>query len=68
MHNWDLLYTTTNLNEAAIVKGMLEENSIQVILLNKMASSYINFGEVELYVPLHLRDIARLLLNNSLLN
>jgi hypothetical protein len=68
MHNWDLLYTTTNLNEATIVKGMLEENSIQVILLNKMASSYINFGEVELYVPLHLRDIARLLLNNSLLN
>jgi len=42
--------STDNPNKAAIVKQMLEENSIKVVLLNKQDSSYLMFGLVELYV------------------
>jgi hypothetical protein len=68
MHNWSLLYTTTNISKAGIIRGMLQDNCIEVIMLNKMASSYLNFGEVELYVPVHFKEVAHGLLNQSLLN
>ena len=42
--------STDNPNKAAIIKQMLEENSIKVVLLNKQDSSYLMFGLVELYV------------------
>jgi hypothetical protein len=63
-----LLYSTTSQAEASIIKGMLEENNIPVFLMNKQDSSYLNFGEVELYVPHNLKDIAQNLLNKSLMN
>ncbi|MGI8952025.1 MAG: putative signal transducing protein [Chitinophagaceae bacterium] len=68
MKNWFLLYTTRNYAQANIIKGMLEENNIHVILFNRQDSSYINFGEIELYVPIHLKDIAKHLLDKALLN
>ena len=68
MNNWFLLYTTRNYTEASIIKGMLEENEIQVVILNKQDSSYLSFGEIELYVPDHLKDIAKQLLNQALMN
>ncbi len=48
--DWVKLITTTSPIQAEILKGMLEENNIAVVLLNKQASSYVVFGEVELYV------------------
>jgi hypothetical protein len=68
MKGWHKLYVTRNYAEANIIKGMLEENSIQVVLMNKLDSSYINFGDIELYVPEHLKDVAKHLLNKSLMN
>jgi hypothetical protein len=68
MMDWFLLYTTRNYTEANIIKGRLEENSIEVVLLNKQSSTYINLGEIELYVPVHLKDIARHLMDNALMN
>jgi len=68
MNSWFKLYTTRNYAEATIIKGMLEENSIEVILLNKLDSSYLSFGEIELYVPPHKKEIALQLLNSALLN
>ena len=65
---WFLLLSTRNFAEASIIKGMLEENHIQVMLLNKQDSSYLNFGDIELYVPAHLKDIARHLLDKALMN
>jgi hypothetical protein len=65
---WFLLYSTRNLPQASIVKGMLEENSVPVMLVNKQDSSYLNFGDIELYVPIFLKDIARHLVDKSLLN
>jgi hypothetical protein len=68
MKNWFLLHITRNPSEANILKGMLEENNIEVVVMNKLDSSYQAFGEIELYVPVHLKDIAKDLLNKGLLN
>jgi len=68
MRGWYKLYITRNYTEASIIKGMLEENSIEVILLNKLDSSYLSFGDIEVYVPPHMKEIAQQLLNSALLN
>lgn len=68
MKGWYKLYITRNYAEASIIKGMLEENSIEVVVLNKLDSSYLNFGDIELYVPPHLKEIAQQLLNSALAN
>lgn len=44
------LLSTENLNKAEITRQMLEENNIDVVLLNKQDSSYLMFGNIELYV------------------
>ncbi len=70
MKNWYLLYSTRNLSQANIIKGMLEENSVPVMLVNKQSSTYINLipGDIELYVPVHLKEIATQLLGEGLVN
>ena len=68
MKNWYLLYITRNMPHASIIKGMLEENSVPVMLVNKQSSAYVIFGDIELYVPVHLKDIAKQLLDRSLVN
>lgn len=65
MQKWFLLYVTRNLPEASIIKGMLEENSVPVMIVNKQDSSYLAFGDIELYVPKHLKDIAKQLLDKA---
>lgn len=47
---WIKIYTTTAPNKAEIIKGMLEENGIHSVIINKQDSSYLIFGEAELYV------------------
>jgi len=66
MNEWFKLYSTRNYAEANIIKGMLEENNIKVVIMNKLDSSYINFGDIELYVPTLLKDIAKNLLDQTL--
>ena len=44
------LLSTENPNKAEIIKQMLQENDINVVLLNKQDSSYLMFGDIELYV------------------
>ncbi|MCZ2224012.1 MAG: DUF2007 domain-containing protein [Chitinophagales bacterium] len=68
MKNWFLLYSTKNIMEASIIQGMLEENQIPVQILNKLDSSYPVFGDIELYVPIHLKELAQTLLQKGLLN
>ena len=68
MKGWYKLYITRNYAEASIIKGMLEENNIEVVIMNKLDSSYLNFGDIELYVPAHFKDIAKQLLDKALLN
>jgi hypothetical protein len=66
--DWFLLYTTRNPAQASIIKGMLEENQVPVFVMNKQDSSYLNFGDIEIYVPENLKEIARQLVTNALLN
>ena len=68
MEPWNKIYATRNFAEATIIRGMLEENEIPVQVMNKQDSSYLNFGDIELYVPGHLTETARQLLEQSLLN
>ncbi len=68
MQNLHLLYKSSNATEALIIKGMLTENNIPVFVMNKQDSSYLNFGEIEIYVDKAFEDIAKQLLNKALLN
>lgn len=68
MKNWSLLYATQNLSEASIIKGMLEENSVPVLLVNKQDSSYVFIGDIELYVPNLLKEVARSLVDQGMMN
>jgi len=68
MQTWQKIYATRNPAEASIIQGMLEENHIAVQVMNKQDSSYLNFGDIELYVPVHLAETARQLVARNLLN
>ena len=68
MQGWFMLYSTKNYLEANIIKGKLEENHIRAVILNRQDTSYISIGEIELYVPAHLKDIAVHLIDNTLSN
>ncbi len=47
-NNWTKIFKTHNAYTAGIIKGMLEEEGIACVEMNKKDSSYA-FGEVELY-------------------
>jgi hypothetical protein len=50
--DWVKIYYTNQLFRAEITKGMLEENGINVVLINRQDSSYLIAlpGMVELFV------------------
>jgi len=47
--NWTKIYSTGKPYKAEILKGMLEENDVEAVIINKQDSAYL-FGELELYV------------------
>jgi len=47
--DWVSIYSTDKLHKAGILIGMLSDNNIKAIEINKKDSSYL-FGEVEIYV------------------
>ena len=47
---WTMIYRTSNPNEAEILRGLLADNDIGAVIMNKKDSSYL-FGELELFVP-----------------
>ena len=69
MNNWYIVYTAKLYTEAAIIKGKLERNDIPVQLLNRQDTMYnIAIGDYELYVPVHLKELALSLINDTLKN
>ncbi|MBL0882807.1 MAG: DUF2007 domain-containing protein [Sediminibacterium sp.] len=68
MNQWQKVFSTRVYPEAAIIKGMLEENQIPVQLLNKQDSSYPMFGDIQLFVPGQYAITAQELINKALLN
>ena len=65
MKDWFQILKTSDYAQANIIKGMLEENEVPVIILNKQDSSYLTFGYLELYVPVALQFTAQELLNKD---
>ncbi|HRH01434.1 MAG TPA: DUF2007 domain-containing protein [Bacteroidia bacterium] len=48
--NWIKVYSSRSLASAEIIKSMLLENDLDAVLLNKLDSSYLAFGQAEVYV------------------
>jgi hypothetical protein len=65
MTTWTKVLSTHSIAKASIIKGMLEENQIAVQQLNKQDSSYVIFGEIELYVPDEVKETALLLIADA---
>jgi hypothetical protein len=63
---WELLYTSDKSYRVEILKSLLEEAEIDAVVLNQQDSSYIFFGEIELYVRRTDVLIARQILNKFL--
>ena len=47
--DWIKIYSTGANYKAELLKGLLFENNIEAVIINKQDSSYL-FGELELYV------------------
>ncbi len=50
MENKKLIFSTTLDHMAQLIKGSLEADGIEVLLLNQKDSAYTVFGQIELYV------------------
>ena len=48
--NWRKIFSTDQPYQAELARQVLEENGIQAVVMNKKDSSYLMFGETELYV------------------
>ena len=48
--NWVKIFTSSDYYRSEIVKQVLTEHQINTVLLNKQASSYRAFGDVEVYI------------------
>lgn len=68
MQQWKKIFSTRNYAEASIIQGLLEENEIPVQVLNKQDSSYVNFGDIEIYVPDLLNETGKQIINKTILN
>ena len=49
-NNWITLVTTSKPYQLELMKGLLLEHEIQSVIINKIDSSYLQFGEAELKV------------------
>jgi len=47
--NWTKIYSSGAPYQVELIKGLLEENGIKAISVNKQDSAYL-FGEIEIYV------------------
>ena len=59
------ILSTNNLNKAEIIKQMLEKNNIDVVILNKQDSSYLMFGDIEIYIKKEQEQQAKNLLTDT---
>jgi len=45
-----MIYSTQDMHKASIIKGLLESEHIQVVMMNKSGFPYQALGDVEFYV------------------
>lgn len=63
-NKWTTLITTNKPYQLSIIEGKLLEHGIKSVIINKIDSSYLNFGEAELKVKEIDLDIAQEILKN----
>lgn len=49
MEEWVCIFSAGNVQEAEMIRGVLDENQITAFLINKQDSVYL-FGDIEIYV------------------
>ena len=49
-NNWIRIFSSKQEYQVELLKGMLKENNIIAVSLNKKDSSYLAFGDIELFV------------------
>lgn len=62
--NWQSIYSTDKPWQAEIAKQVLFDNGIEAVVINKRDSSYLAFGEVEVYVSQEDAEKSKELLKN----
>ena len=62
---WSKIYTTDKPYQADMLVELLEENSIVGVSVNKKDSSYLAFGEDEVYVKDEDVEKAKVIINES---
>ncbi len=62
-NKWITLVKTSKPYQLNLIKGKLLENEIHTVIINKIDSSYLNFGEAELKVLESDFEIAQEILN-----
>lgn len=63
--NWVKVYSSRSLTSAEIIKSMLLENDLDAVLLNKLDSSYLAFGQAEVYVNSKNEEVAKKLIEQD---
>lgn len=64
-NNWTKIFTSSNIVEASLIVSMLQENGIEAIEMNKLDSSYLSFGLIEVYCRPEKTIAALHLINDS---
>lgn len=65
--DWIKIYSSANSYNASLVATILQDHDIEVVELNKRDSSYMNFGEVELYIhPKNFDTAIEIIIKNEL--
>ena len=64
-NKWITLVQTSKPYQLNLLKGKLLENEIHTVIINKIDSSYLNFGEAELKIQESDFERAQEILNND---
>lgn len=64
--NWVKVFSTSFLAQAEIYKAMLIENDVDAVVVNKLDSAYLVFGQAEVYVQAENESRAKELIENDL--
>ncbi|MCK4663555.1 MAG: DUF2007 domain-containing protein [Bacteroidales bacterium] len=48
--DWVKIYTIDKLYKAELLKDILKDEEIDSVIINKQDSSYLSFGDIEIYV------------------
>jgi hypothetical protein len=63
--DWICVYESSSVAEAEIIRGKLEDNGIQAVVMNKRDSVYTTFGEAEVMVSPGQAEQARQIIENT---